>query len=359
MKILLLSKYSRKGASSRLRSFQYIPYLEAHGFSVTIENLFDDQHLSEIYTKKKRSKRRSAKLYLTRLLKLFRSNKYDLIWIEKEIFPYLPAFAERFLFLLNKPYVVDYDDAIFHNYDLSSNPVIRKLLSNNIKTIMRLSSHVIAGNDYLGSYAESAGARNITIIPSVVDHTRYKAKHDSRSSQPVIGWIGTPFTQKYIVGIKKALKTACDTFGARLMLVGANPRIKEELSGFDIEVVPWTEEQEGALINRMDIGIMPLADEPWERGKCGYKLIQYMACSVPVITSPVGVNVQIVQGSHSGLLASSIDEWEASLAQLLASREKRLQLGQAGRAAVENQYSMQIQAPRLAKIFDETIKGRT
>lgn len=344
------------GASSRLRSFQYIPYLEAQGFDITIENLFDDQHLSDIYKKKKRSKKRSAKLYISRLFKLFHSRKYDLIWIEKEIFPYIPAFAERLLSRLKIPYVVDYDDAIFHNYDLSGNPLIRKVLSNNIKTIMRLSNHVIAGNDYLGDYAKAAGARNITIIPSVVDQTRYKAKSGSNSGRLVIGWIGTPFTQKYVVGIKIALKSVCDKFGARLMLVGANPRITEELPGLDIETIPWTEEQEAELINRMDIGIMPLPDEPWERGKCGYKLIQYMACSVPVITSPVGVNVQIVHGSQSGFLASTIAEWEMSLAELLASAEKRYQLGRAGRLAVEKQYSIQIQAPRLAHVFQGAVQ---
>jgi len=140
------------------------------------------------------------------------------------------------------------------------------------------------------------------------------------------------------------------------MLVGATEKMSAEFSGLDIEIVPWSEASEVELIRQMDIGIMPLPDGPWEKGKCAYKLIQYMACSVPVIASPVGVNIDVVNGSLCGLLADDSAQWEAALLQLLESPEQRLLLGNAGRKAVENRYSLQVQAPLLRQIFNSAIQ---
>lgn len=354
-KILLLSKYPRMGASSRLRSLQYLPHLEADGFDVTVSSLFDDAYLSSIYKKEGRSALVIARLYFKRLLALLSGYQYDLIWIEYEVFPYFPAFAERLLKLLGKPYIVDYDDAIFHNYDLSRNPFIRRFLGRKIDTVMRNSACVIAGNAYLAERAKAAGAPRVEQVPTVVDHRRYTPRNGTDKQRPVIGWIGSPSTQKYVVGIREALEKVCTEHDARLMLVGATPQVVAELPGMDVEVIPWSEEKEAALIRKMDIGIMPLPDGPWEKGKCGYKLIQYKACSVPVIASPVGVNVDIVNGSQSGLLAGSKAEWESALQQLLESAEQRAKLGISGRQAVEETYSLQAQAPVLRRIFIEAI----
>lgn len=355
MRILLLSKYPRMGASSRLRSLQYLPRLEADGFNVTVSSLFDDTYLTSIYKNEGRSALTITRLYFKRLLTLLHCHKYDLIWIEKEVFPYLPATAERFLRLLGKPYIVDYDDAIFHNYDLSRNPLIRRFLSHKIDTVMRYSSCVIAGNAYLAERARAAGSPRVELIPTVVNHQRYTPRTGADNQRPVIGWIGSPSTQKYLTDIREALVNVCIKQGARLMLVGATPQVVAELPGIDVEVIPWSEEKEAALIRQMDVGIMPLPDGPWEKGKCGYKLIQYMACAVPVIASPVGVNVDIVSESQSGLLVHSLADWESALQQLIESAEHRAKLGIAGRQAVEQTYSLQAQSLVLRKIFTETI----
>jgi glycosyltransferase involved in cell wall biosynthesis len=357
MKILLLSKYTRKGASSRLRTLQYLPYLAEHGFNVTVCSLFDDDYLKLLYTQGRRSAVYTARLFFKRFQALHRFYRYDVIWIEKEIFPYLPPFAERFLSLINLPYIVDYDDAIFHNYDLAKNPFIRMILGNKIDTVMRLSSHVIVGNKYLGARAKEAGARNVSIVPTVVDPARYTVKNDANIDQPILGWIGSPSTQKYVVNIKEALIKVCKTHNYRLLMVGADPQITRELPEIEVTVVPWSEENEADLIGQMDIGIMPIPDGPWEKGKCGYKLIQYMACGVPVVASPVGVNVQIVNDSQSGFLATGQVEWEIALLQLLRSPEGGKRLGASGRKAVENTYSLQVQAPVLGKIFNDVISG--
>ena len=355
MKILLLSKYSRKGASTRLRLLQYLPLLETEGFQITVRSLFDDHYLDQLYHHGKRSPLRMIMLYIRRLLLLPSAFRYDLIWIEKEIFPYLPALAERILHWLGKRYVVDYDDAIFHNYDLSGNSLLRRALGRKIDVVMRCANCVVAGNEYLASRAKTAGAVRVELVPTVVDATRYNSKESSLAAHPVIGWIGSPSTQRYVVDIARALTSLCQKHKARLLLVGVSGDIASEFPGLDVEVVSWSEASEADLIAQMDIGIMPLPDGPWEKGKCGYKLIQYMACGIPVIASPVGVNVDIVGASQCGLLAANVAEWEVALDKLLESPKQRLQLGRAGRQAVENQYSLAIQAPVLARILTQSV----
>ncbi|MFT6349726.1 MAG: glycosyltransferase involved in cell wall biosynthesis [Psychromonas sp.] len=355
MKILLLSKYSRKGASTRLRSLQYLPYLEAKGFEVTVSSLFDDQYLDQLYRHGKRAPLHMVMLYLRRMFVLLSAFRYDLIWVEKEIFPYMPALAERVLHRLGKRYIVDYDDAIFHNYDSLKNPVLRKLLGRKIDVVMRYASCVAVGNDYLASRAKVAGAVCLELVPTVVDIRRYNSKETSLDARPVIGWIGSPSTQRYVADIAQTLTSLCQKHDAQLLLIGASADIATEFPGLNIEVEPWSEASEAELIARMDIGIMPLPDGPWEKGKCGYKLIQYMACGIPVIASPVGVNVDIVGASQCGLLAANVAEWEAALAQLLESSALRQQLGRAGRQAVENRYSLQVQAPILAGILTQSV----
>jgi glycosyltransferase involved in cell wall biosynthesis len=282
---------------------------------------------------------------------LLRCPNFDLIWIEKEIFPYFPAVFERVLSLLGKPYVVDYDDAVFHNYDLSTNLAIRIFLGKKIDTVMRKSSLVIAGNNYLANRARLAGAAEVVVIPTVIDMTRYRTKTYFADERPVIGWIGSPSTEHYIVSLRDVLADVCGQFGAKLLLIGATEAIVDRLPGCDVEVAPWSEESEVDEICKMDIGIMPLTDEPWERGKCGYKLIQYMGCGVAVIASPVGVNTTIVAGSNCGLLAEKEKDWLAALTEMLESREKLAKYGAAGRQAADKHYSLQVQSPNLARLL--------
>ncbi|MFB2762831.1 glycosyltransferase family 4 protein [Marinobacter shengliensis] len=351
MKVLLLSKYPRMGASSRLRSLQYLPVLADEGIEVRVSSLFDEKYLRELYEKGRKSKVRSLILYLKRLFVLLTVFRYDVLWVEYEVFPYLPAFAERLLRLLGKPYVVDYDDAVFHNYDRSGSWLIRAFLGKKIDAVMRNAACVVAGNEYLALRARKAGARRIERIPTVVDRERYQSVKPDQRKKPVIGWIGSPSTQRYIVDIRDALKRVCDETGACLLLVGATDSVREQLPGIPVDVVRWTEESEAALVAQMNVGMMPLEDGPWEKGKCGYKLIQYMACGVPVVASPVGVNVEIVNENHCGQLAESVTEWAEALTGILRSRPRQSELGMAGRKAVEQKYSLQVQAPVLAGIL--------
>lgn len=354
MKVALLSKYSRLGASSRLRSLQYLPALQQAGINVTPHALFDDDYLKRLYGGEGRSLAAVARRYAARASKMCRIKQADLIWLEYEALPYVPYWMEKGLMPRGVPYVVDYDDAVFHHYGLSSKRLVRRLLGNKIDKVMANATAVICGNDYLAERAKQAGARCIEQVPTVVDVTRYRAflaEEHKPNQSPVIGWIGSPSTQSYVLELRPVLEAMHRQHGARLVLVGAQPQIAEQFGELPVEVLPWSEKSEAQAISGFDIGIMPLPDGPWERGKCGYKLIQYMAAGKPVVASSVGVNVEIVEGWQCGELADEPEDWSQALGGLLVDPARRHALGQRGRQAVEQHYSLQAQAPRLAEIL--------
>lgn len=355
-RILVLTKYPRMGASSRLRTLQYLPLLEEQDFDFTVQSLFDENHLESFYNHQGRSMSAIGKLYLKRLLTLFTIKSYDAIWIEKEIFPYSPAFAEQVLAFFGINYIVDYDDAIFHNYDLSKNKIIKFFLANKIDKVMKNASYVLAGNSYLTERARFAGAKRIQLLPTVVDHLRYQKSNQSIKDVLTVGWIGSPSTQKYIVDILPELLTVYQQHPFRLLLVGATRDIHKDLIGLDVDVRDWHEQTETELISIMDVGIMPLKDGPWEKGKCGYKLIQYMACGVSVVASDVGVNGEIIENETAGFLVKKDSDWSGVLLQLLGSTELRQRFGRAGRSIVKSKYSIQAQLPVLKHILTDLVK---
>lgn len=351
MNVTLLSKYSRLGASSRLRSLQYLPELAAAGIRVTPLPLFDDAYLRRLYGGRGRAVGAVARRYLARALHLQRAFGSDLFWIEKEALPYFPWWVEQLLRPAGTPYVVDYDDAIFHNYDNSRHALVRTLLGRKIDCVMAGAVTVTCGNRYLAARANQAGARDIRHIPTVVDAARYTPLPDAGNLRPVIGWIGSPSTQKYVLELSAVFERLHQAHGIQLVLVGARPEVAKQFEAVPVDVLPWTEDTEAHHVASFDIGIMPLTDNPWERGKCGYKLIQYMACAKPVVASPVGVNVEIVEGWDCGLLAEGDDQWFVALDRLLSQSDARVEFGRRGRLAVETHYSLHAQAPNLADIL--------
>ena len=340
--VLVLTKYSRNAASSRLRTLQYLPYLEGENYKFTVRPLFDDHYLSTLYQSGRRFKIYVFFLYLKRFCHLISFWRYSFIWVEKELFPYLPPWVEVLLKCLSVKYIVDYDDAIFHNYDMAQNKWVRRLLSSKIDTVMRHSYSVVAGNEYLANRAFEARAKRVFLVPTVVDIRRYSIDFRSQKDFLTVGWIGSPTTQAYLETLFPVFRALSSRMQFRLLLVGANSDIVDRLPGLKVDLMPWSEDTEVLNIKAMDVGIMPLTDGPWEKGKCGYKLIQYMACGVPVVASPVGVNTSIVKDSGSGLLASSLEDWETCLASLLSSPELRYRYGSAGRASVESSYSIDV-----------------
>lgn len=348
MKILLLTRYGRLGASSRLRTLQYVPWLEAAGVPCTVQALFSDEMLKAKYLVGGYRLAAVLSAYRTRLQALRERHEFDLVWIEKEALPWLPAWVERLL-LRGVPYVLDYDDAIFHNYDMHSSACVRRSLGRRIDRLMQHARLVIGGNEYLVRRAREAGAPWVETVSTVVDLERYVPhKYSSRpKSLPCIVWIGSPATIHYLETVRQPLTELARRCPYTLRVIGS----AFELPGVKVECVPWSEATEVADIAAGDIGIMPLRDSPWEQGKCGYKLIQYMACGLPVVASPIGVNQIIVRQGVNGYLAGSSEQWGAALGRMIGDAAIRQTMGAAGRQRVELEYCLQAIAPGVCDML--------
>lgn len=351
-RLLLLPRYTSGGASSRLRMLQFVPALEAAGASVRVEPFFDETYLAAYYTKGRKPISRALAGYARRASAIFRAA--DLVWVEKELFPFLPGAAERTLRWRGTPYIVDYDDAVFHGYDRHRLGVVRRLLGRKLDPLLAGAAAVTAGNEYLAAYARAHGARRVELVPTVVDPMRYPVKSAGPGEPLRVGWIGTPANARYLGPVIRALRQLGTRRPVILVTIGA-----QRLDGLGVpqEAHDWSEGEEAALLSNVDLGVMPLPDDPFERGKCGYKLIQYMAAGRPVIASPVGVNDSIVDPSV-GILADSDKEWKTALDTLAGDAAMRARMGTAGRARVEQFYSSQVIAPLLIALFAEVIAQR-
>ena len=348
MQILALTRYGQLGASSRLRTHQFARYLEALGIYLQLEPFFDDAYVKAIYGTDK-SGLSIAGHFIRRASALFRSAEADAIWMEKEAFPWLPWMIERACLPRSIPLIVDYDDAIFHRYDMHKSGVVRALLGKKIDSVMRRADLVLAGNPYLAERARTARANRVEIIPTVVDLERYTPTGSRRDSKPVvIGWVGSPTTALYLAPVKRLLSRLATRYPISCVAIGAR---QDQVADGPFIATAWSEADEVKLLSEIDIGIMPLPDEPYTQGKCGYKLIQYMACGLPVVASAVGVNKEIVREGENGFLATSDREWEDALVRLILDPDLRRRMGVAGRIRVEAEFSLQRQAPRLEQLL--------
>ncbi len=356
MKVLVFTRYGRAGASSRQRFYQYLPCLQAASVDLTVAPLLSNDYVAGLQRGlKPRGEVLAA--YPQRVRALLRAQKFDLIWIEKETLPWLPAWLEQVLLPGGVPYVLDYDDAVFHYYDLHRKPWVKALLGNKHPRLMSKAAMVIAGNDYLADFARASGAERVEILPTVIDLQRYPQPRRSTGTAdapPCVGWIGQRATASFLMPLASVFQRLSSELGLRFAAVG----IDAGKLGLPMTSIPWSEDSEVASISSFDIGIMPLVDEPFERGKCGYKLIQYMACGLPVVASPVGVNRQIVEHGVNGFLATTPQEWEQALRILSADPALRLAMGQAGRRKVEQQYSLQVTGPKLIRLLQSAAANR-
>lgn len=356
MRLLLLPRYSSKGASTRLRSLQYRPYLERAGFEISVHSLFDDSYLETVYHGG--TVGLGYVSYLARRVKSLQMAKgYDLVLLEKEALPFVPWWIERGLLRHARRLVVDYDDALFHRYDMHPSSVVRTALGGKIDGVMARADMILAGNSYLAERARSAGARRIELLPTVIDLNLYTVRRRPADDGRLrIGWIGTPETwQRFGQPMRTMLEGIATEHDAVIRVIGASSHAERD---GPFEYLPWSEQEEVALLQGVDIGIMPLDDTPWSRGKCGYKLVQYMGCGLPVVASPIGVNSRLAIPEVTGFLASSEEEWRVALTRLLTDHALRARLGAEGRKLVERDYCLQVTGPRLVELLSSLFPSR-
>jgi glycosyltransferase involved in cell wall biosynthesis len=363
IRLLALSPIPEEGAGCRFRIAQFIPSLASAGIDVTLSSLFNADFFDLVY-KPGHYLRKAvtfAGLSVKRLDVLRDVARFDVILLYREIFPIGPAVIERLLGARRKPPIVfDFDDAIFLPSVSDANHFISVLKQpGKVATIISESDHVIAGNEYLASYARRYCSA-VTVIPTCVDTSKFAPPADApprdRAREPVIGWIGSPTTAFYVRRLADVFRRVRERHPFVLRISGSGEPV--EVPGVQTENPRWSLADEVRLFNTCDIGVYPLADDEWSKGKCGFKAIEFMACGVPVVASAVGVNREIVEDGVNGFLASTDDEWVEKLGRLLADRELRRRLGEAGRRTVEQRYSLQVHAPTLAATLRHVVEGQ-
>jgi len=355
IRVLALSPIPEEGAGCRFRIAQFMPYLASVGIHVTLDSLFTPEFFRQVYKPGHYARKAVtfAALSLKRLDSLRDSSRYDLILVYREIFPIGPALIERLLTARRRPPVVfDFDDAIFLPSVSDANRLIAVFKQpQKVASIVRHSDHVITGNEFLADYARRFNS-SVTTIPTCVDTDRFVPLSGASQMppapprEPIVGWIGSPTTASYIRGLTNVLRRVRERHPFVLRVSGAG--VPLTIPGIEIENRPWSLANEVELFNTCDIGVYPLDDDEWSKGKCGFKAIEFMACGVPVVASAVGVNRTIVQDGANGFLASTEDEWVEKLSRLLTDVELRRRFAAAGRRTIEDGYSLRVNAPALA-----------
>ena len=363
MKILAFTKYSYEGPSSRYRFYNYQECFEKQNIEMAIKPLFSKIYFS---TSNKIIK---ALIVLVSYVKRFAlvcqilifKNRYDLVLLEYELFPYFPAWFETLLHKRGIKYIVDYDDAIFHKYDMSDNKIIHGLLKNKIAKVMEYADHVIVCNAYLEAYAKKYNEHTFR-LPTVVLLDKYKNEMGTFQKEEnktfIIGWIGSRSTSIYILEILPAIKKFIETYeNVRFDLVGFDRSLlsQEVLERYQLNIIEWTEEKEIENILKFDVGIMPLHDDPWSKGKCGFKLLQYMSCKKPVIASPVGMNCTLVQNDQNGFLVDTIDEWHNAFETLYLDENLREKMAENNFLKIEIEYNNEKNCKKYVKLLQERV----
>jgi glycosyltransferase involved in cell wall biosynthesis len=357
-RVLVVTPFPEEGAGYRFRIGQYIPYLTRAGFDVTVAPFFTTDFFRIVYRPGNYLRKLAFfGVKVPRRLGLIAARRrYDLIFIYREALPLGPPLIETALAWPGGPALVyDFDDAVFVGDTSEANRLFAFLKQPaKVRAIVRASTGVIAGNEYLGDYARRFNGA-VTVIPTCVDTTVFAPRATlRRPADPiVVGWIGSPTTVRYLLECADVLAEIAQRIPFVLRIAGAGRPI--EMSGVTVENAAWSLDREVTLFNTCDAGIYPLTDDAWTRGKCGFKAIQFMACGVPVVASAVGVNCEIVQDGVNGFLARTKAEWADRLTRLLSDAGLRSRFARAGRQRVEDRYSLQRHAPAMIAVLERAL----
>ena len=349
MKVVALTRTSSIGPSTRYRIEQYRPALAAQGIEVTTLPLFGRTWFAILEARPAPLRALLKAPYslarlLARVVQVRRAalGDADLVLVEQQLFPYLPAALEELLWPARQPTILEFDDALW-------------LTAGHEAKLARLCARatvVIAGNEFLAEFARRHASR-VAVIPTTVDVARYRSEPRAPDGTLRVGWIGLRYNLPYLAPLAGPLRRlAARGVDCELRVISSGlPGPATDWQGVRLVRRPWSQATEADEIAACDVGVMPLPDDAWARGKCGLKLLQFMAGARAVVASPVGVNAQIVRPGENGLLAGSADEWEAALHRLAAEPGLATRLGAAGRATVAERYSLTSGARLVAETY--------
>lgn len=342
IRVLGLSLYGDQAASHRVRFSQFKTGLADAGIDLQIQSLLDNAYLERSFNGRRPSMRALLVAYGRRLHALRQTYRFDLVIIYAELLPFLPAWLE--LQLLQIPFLYDCDDAFFLKYRSGRLRLLEPLLGAKADRLMQAAVAVTAGNTALAVHARRFNS-SVTVLPSVVDTDEFRTAAVPSAEGSVapftVGWIGSPSTAPYLQLLVQPLQMLACERPVRLLVVGGTA---PSIAGVQVIEQPWSLEQEVPLIQQFHVGVMPMPDSEWTRGKCAYKLIQCMACGLPVVASRVGANVEAVP-PECGILVETNAQWLTALRLLAAKPDLRHRMGLAARQWVEKSYSLRFAMP--------------
>jgi glycosyltransferase involved in cell wall biosynthesis len=344
-RILFIVHHRRdRSPGQRFRFEQYLEFLEENGFECVLSPLLNAEEDRIFYSNGNILRKAIIviKGFVKRLKDYFRGDEFDIIFIFREAFFTGSTFFEKLFKRSKAKLVFDFDDAIWIENVSEANKAF-SFLKNASKTgeIISICDMVFAGNSYLKSYAEQFNS-HVVIVPTTIDTTVYApARESSRmgSDKICIGWSGSITTIQHFEYAIPFLKKIKDKYKDQIVIkvIGDGSYINEELQ---IAGLPWIKSDEIRELSSFDIGIMPLPDDEWAKGKCGLKGLQYMALGIPTIMSPIGVNKDIIQDGENGFLATTEEVWVDKIERLINNQQLRIEMGRKGRETVEAHYSV-------------------
>ena len=357
MKVLALASYPVEAAATRYRLEQFVAPLAERGITVDVRPFLSSRLFASLYRREQLPRTAFGLVgsALRRLGDAARARSADVILVQREAMMFGPPIIEWLTTRAGRrPMVLDLDDATYVSY---TSPTYGRLASSlkwfsKTDDLIRWAKVVTCGNRYIAEYVSGKGAR-ARIIPTVVDTERFRPGPPGRERDPlVLGWIGTHSTFQYLRAIFPALQELARSHSFRLKVVGAGER-DIKLAGVEVESLDWSLAREIEDFQSFDIGLYPIVADEWSLGKSGFKAIQYMAVGIPFVASPVGSCAEIGVAGQTHLLATGQEEWAAALAELIADRERRREMGAAGRLHATEHYTVPIQADKLAEALRE------
>jgi len=351
--IIFLCPYPKGGApSQRFRFEQYLDLLKEQGFTYQIEGFLDEKTNQILYKPGQTGKKLIGVMlgFLRRIYLLFSIPKADFVFIHREATPIGPPFIEWIIAkLLRKKIIYDFDDAIWLK-DASgvNNFMLRLKWQQKVSRICQWSYNISAGNAYLCAYAKQFQPQ-VALVPTTIDTEQHHNRIKQQSNQPLtIGWTGSHSTMKYLKSIERVLQQLEEQFDFQFVVISNRP---PELALKNLKFIQWNEANEVEDLLQLHIGLMPLPDDPWARGKCGFKALQYLALGIPALVSPVGVNTKIVEHGVNGYVCATDHDWHKYLSILLQDAELRENLGEEGRKKIVKEYSVKANTQNFINLF--------
>lgn len=351
-----------RSPGQRYRCEQYISYLEANGFECVYSPLIaTKEEDNALYNSQSLFDKASIFLkgFLRRVKDVWRAKDFDIVFIYREAFMTGSVLFEKLLKKSGARIILDFDDAIWLSTVSEANKSLQWLKRpEKVNNIIALSNLTITGNAYLANYAKAYNP-NVVVFPSTINLNYYTippVQQKNDTGKIVIGWSGSHTTVEHFETIVPVLKKLKNKFGDKLEFeVYGDPHYKND--ELEIQGTAWSFESEVATIASFDVGIMPLPDDNWSKGKCAMKGLQYMGLAVPAVLSSVGFNKDVIEDGVNGFLAATEAEWMDKLTRLIESKELRVQLGNAGRKTIEQRFSSQALSKTYLNIFQQVLNS--